>query len=77
MSVGASGAIVSMLKMLVRGPETGIMIPIPQYPLYSACLAEMGATVVPYYLNEGNFSFLKSDFDEKIRAKLEYGYRRT
>ena len=55
MSVGASGAIVSMLKMLVRGPETGIMIPIPQYPLYSACLAEMGATVVPYYLNEGKF----------------------
>jgi len=66
MSVGASGAIVSMLKMLVRGPETGIMIPIPQYPLYSACLAEMGATVVPYYLNEEhNWSM---DLEELERA---------
>ena len=38
--------------MLVNGPQDGIMIPIPQYPLYSACLAEFNATVVPYYLNE-------------------------
>ena len=52
MSTGASGAIVALLKMLVRGPQDGIMIPIPQYPLYSACLAEFNATVVPYYLNE-------------------------
>ena len=88
MSVGASGAIVSMLKMLVRGPETGIMIPIPQYPLYSACLAEMGATVVPYYLNEGTF-FELIDFriitnirynkkaNYKFRTKLEHGSRRA
>ena len=53
MSTGASGGIVAMLKLLVTGPETGIMIPIPQYPLYSACLAELNATIVPYYLNEG------------------------
>ena len=52
MSTGASGAIVALLKMLVRGPNDGIMIPIPQYPLYSACLAEFNATVVPYFLNE-------------------------
>ena len=32
MSTGASGAIVALLKMLVRGPGDGIMIPIPQYP---------------------------------------------
>ena len=53
-----------MLKMLVRGPETGIMIPIPQYPLYSACLAEMGATVVPYYLNEGIIKNPCYDFNQ-------------
>ena len=57
MSTGASGGIVAMLKLLVKGPETGIMIPIPQYPLYSACLAELGATIVPYYLNEGKFMY--------------------
>jgi alanine transaminase len=52
MSTGASGSITTLLKMIVKGPETGIMIPIPQYPLYSACLAEFNATVIPYFLNE-------------------------
>lgn len=28
------------------------MIPIPQYPLYSASLAEFGITQVGYYLDE-------------------------
>jgi len=66
MSTGASGAIVALLKMLVRGPHDGIMIPIPQYPLYSACLAEFNATVVPYYLNEEtNWSL---DIEELERA---------
>jgi len=52
LSTGASGSITTLLKMLVNGPQDGIMIPIPQYPLYSACLAEFNATIVPYYLNE-------------------------
>lgn len=44
-----------MLKLLVCGEgatRTGIMISIPQYPLYSAALAELGAVQVNYYLNE-------------------------
>lgn len=44
-----------MLKLLVRGEGqscTGVMIPIPQYPLYSAALAELGATQIGYFLNE-------------------------
>jgi alanine transaminase len=28
------------------------MIPIPQYPLYSASVALNGGTIVPYYLDE-------------------------
>lgn len=66
MSTGASGSIVALLKMMVRGPDDGIMIPIPQYPLYSACLAEFNATVVPYFLNEEkNWSL---DLEELERA---------
>lgn len=45
----------TMLKLLVSGEgksRTGIMISIPQYPLYSAALAELGAVQVNYYLNE-------------------------
>lgn len=30
----------------------GVMIPIPQYPLYSASLAEFGMNQVGYYLDE-------------------------
>ena len=44
-----------MLKLLVCGEDetrTGVMISIPQYPLYSAALAELGAVQINYYLNE-------------------------
>ncbi|NWT18375.1 ALAT2 aminotransferase, partial [Vireo altiloquus] len=45
----------SILKLLVSGSgssRTGVLIPIPQYPLYSAALAELDAVQVNYYLAE-------------------------
>merc|ERR1712042_407772 len=52
---GASEGIRGCLKLLT-GPGTGrrpgVMIPIPQYPLYSASLAEYNMDQVGYYLNE-------------------------
>jgi len=58
MCTGASDGIKSVLSLLLTGKggaeRAGIMIPIPQYPLYSATLAEFGACAIPYYLNEGN-----------------------
>lgn len=44
-----------MLKLLVSGEgptRTGVMISIPQYPLYSAALADLGAVQISYYLDE-------------------------
>nr|XP_041570059.1 alanine aminotransferase 1-like [Taeniopygia guttata] len=55
LSAGASDAIVTMLKLLVWGSgpsRTGVLIPIPQYPLYSAALAELDAVPLGYLLNE-------------------------
>ncbi|XP_058132185.1 alanine aminotransferase 1 isoform X2 [Dasypus novemcinctus] len=55
LSTGASNAIVTVLKLLVAGEgrtRTGVLIPIPQYPLYSAALAELDAVQVDYYLDE-------------------------
>ncbi|MBN3305382.1 ALAT2 aminotransferase, partial [Amia calva] len=55
LSTGASDGIVSILKLLVTGEgtsRTGVMIPIPQYPLYSAAISELGAVQVNYYLDE-------------------------
>ncbi|XP_066063808.1 alanine aminotransferase 1 [Chamaea fasciata] len=55
LSTGASDAIVNILRLLVSGSgpsRTGVLIPIPQYPLYSAALAELEAAQVNYYLAE-------------------------
>ncbi|XP_023376047.1 alanine aminotransferase 1 [Pteropus vampyrus] len=55
LSAGASDAIVTVLKLLVAGEgraRSGVLIPIPQYPLYSAALAELNAVQVDYYLDE-------------------------
>ncbi|CAB3257521.1 unnamed protein product [Arctia plantaginis] len=52
---GASAAIKSCLKLFINntnGQKTGVMLPVPQYPLYSATLAEYGLTQVEYYLDE-------------------------
>jgi len=57
LSTGASDGIKSMLKLLMTGrdsPQTGVMIPIPQYPLYTATIAEYNAAAIPYYLDESN-----------------------
>lgn len=49
---GASPAVQMLLKALVSSPSDGVLIPIPQYPLYSAAIALCGGTQVPYYLEE-------------------------
>ena len=45
------------------------MIPVPQYPLYSATLAEYGAYQIEYYLDEDNNWAL--NIDELERAFQE------
>ncbi|CAO0795806.1 unnamed protein product [Mucor circinelloides] len=49
---GASAGVQTLLSMLTENERSGIMIPIPQYPLYSATLSLYGATPVHYYLDE-------------------------
>jgi len=52
---GASESIRGCLKLMTdqsQGKRPGVMIPIPQYPLYSASLAEYNMEQVGYYLVE-------------------------
>lgn len=49
---GASPGIQRTLSMLIKDKRCGVMIPIPQYPLYSAAITLTGGTQVPYFLNE-------------------------
>ncbi|XP_041986409.1 alanine aminotransferase 1-like [Aricia agestis] len=55
LGAGASDLIKAVLTLFVQdvgGRAPGVMIPIPQYPLFSGTLSELGLTQVPYYLDE-------------------------
>jgi alanine transaminase len=41
-----------MMEMLLRTREDAFLVPIPQYPLYSATLTLYGGQLVPYELDE-------------------------
>ena len=49
---GASDAAKRILELLITGPQDGVMIPIPQYPLYSATVKRCGGAQVNYYPDE-------------------------
>ncbi len=51
---GASKGVQTALRILISGPNDGIMIPIPQYPLYSATITLYEGRQVGYYLDEGH-----------------------
>ncbi|CAF1125354.1 unnamed protein product [Rotaria sp. Silwood1] len=69
---GASDGIKTVIKLLMNNDPkkpSGIMIPVPQYPLYSATLSEYGAYQIEYYLDEDNNWAL--NIDELERAIKE------
>ncbi|KAK7413897.1 alanine transaminase [Neonectria punicea] len=52
LSAGASSGVNTLLHVICAAPNTGILVPIPQYPLYTATLSLIDATCVPYLLDE-------------------------
>lgn len=51
---GASAAVSYLIDVLSLGLDAGFLIPIPQYPLYTATIALNNAVPIGYYLNEEN-----------------------
>lgn len=49
---GASAGIEMILTALIADKKCGVMIPIPQYPIYSATIDLLGGQKVGYYLDE-------------------------
>jgi aspartate/methionine/tyrosine aminotransferase len=49
---GASGGVKAVIDLLISGSNDGIMIPIPQYPLYSAAIKKSGGVQVNYFPDE-------------------------
>jgi alanine transaminase len=52
LSAGASSGVNALMTVICASPNTGVLVPIPQYPLYTATLSLLNAKCVPYYLNE-------------------------
>lgn len=72
---GASESARLMIQVLIRNKTDGILVPIPQYPLYSASIALYGGQLVPYFLNESqgwslDVNELKKSIDEAKRKNI-------
>ena len=51
---GASKGVQAALRILIADGQDGILIPIPQYPLYSATITLYGGAAIGYHLDEAN-----------------------
>ena len=49
---GASTGVKHLLQLLLESPSDALMIPIPQYPLYTTTIALLGGSPAPYYMCE-------------------------
>lgn len=71
---GASEAVRTAFKLLIRQQKDGVMIPIPQYPLYSALLTLDGGTMVKYFLDEDkNWGINPAEIEMRIKNAKELG----
>lgn len=71
---GAGEGVKLVFSMLIRGKNDGIMIPIPQYPLYSALITLNGGTQISYFLDEQqNWALDTNDVKKKIADSKKAG----
>ncbi|MBH50194.1 MAG: aminotransferase class I/II [Candidatus Marinimicrobia bacterium] len=68
---GASEGAKNIIELLIKDRMDGIMIPIPQYPLYSATIRRCGGRQVNYYLNEEMGWILTKNELEESYAKAQ------
>ena len=68
---GASEGVTAVLEALISGPKDGVMIPIPQYPLYSATLERLGGVQVGYHPNEDEDWCLQTEALEESLKKAK------
>jgi aspartate/methionine/tyrosine aminotransferase len=74
MTTGASQGVYFVVDLLVAKENDGIMIPIPQYPLYSAAIKKAGGVQVNYYPDEeGGWVFDRAILEEAFNKALEEG----
>ncbi|KAG9394760.1 Alanine aminotransferase [Carpediemonas membranifera] len=75
---GASEGVKMALSLVCADSESGVMIPMPQYPLYSASLALTGARAVSYALcEEEGWSTRVEDLEASYCAAVDAGTKVT
>ncbi|KAL9087584.1 MAG: hypothetical protein Q9159_003534 [Coniocarpon cinnabarinum] len=52
LTAGASSGVNTLMHIICASQSTGVLVPIPQYPLYTATLSLLDSTCVPYELDE-------------------------
>lgn len=76
LSNGASGGIKSALQALLGDSKDTVLAPIPQYPLYSACIQLLGSTLAGYYLDEDNsWSVGMPELEKVYKQYYDSGHR--
>ncbi len=71
---GASAGARNIIELLIANSNDGIMIPIPQYPLYSATIKRCSGVQVNYFPDEDNDWALNRDIlDESITEARKNG----
>jgi len=71
---GASKGVGFLLSLVLRGSSDGVLVPIPQYPLYSASLALMDSQMLGYELvEEQNWAMPIDDLEQQLQEAKAKG----
>jgi alanine transaminase len=71
---GASEGANSIIEMLITSKDDGIMVPMPQYPLYSATIRKHDGVQVNYYPDEDNgWTLAKSELERSYAEAKNSG----
>jgi len=63
------------LQGLLANNNDAVMVPIPQYPIYSALIAKLGGRQVGYELDESlNWAVSREELDKKLKQSKDQGF---
>ncbi|OIW24915.1 PLP-dependent transferase [Coniochaeta ligniaria NRRL 30616] len=76
LSGGASSGVNTLLHIICADSNSGILVPIPQYPLYTASLSVLDAKCVPYYLDESknwgtDVAAIKASYEKAVSEGVD------
>lgn len=73
---GAGAGVAMLMQAIIRDKDDCILVPLPQYPLYSACIAQFGGMILQYDLDEGtNWSLDLTSIRKQVHEARKYDKR--